>query len=152
VPVYFNAAPVFSVNTSERAFRDEPAGRATGRGGVDDPDVIQGRLPEKPADPKADRRDALMRERMKMFETPQAERPRTVVSFGAEKELLISGLMAGGKELAGKPAVVDIPRGQGHYLLFAINPVWREETQGTTMLLFNAAMNFASLGTGATAK
>jgi len=151
VPVYFNAAPVFSVNTSERAFRDEPAGRATGRGGVDDPDVIQGRLPEKPADPKADRRDALMRERMKMFETPQAERPRTVVSFGAEKELLISGLMAGGKELAGKPAVVDIPRGQGHYLLFAINPVWRE-TQGSTMLLFNAAMNFASLGTGATAK
>jgi hypothetical protein len=147
LPVYFNAAPVFNVNLS-RGPRDEGGERVTGRGGVDDPDVIQGRPLPAPVDAKAERRDPLSAERMRMFETPAAERPRAVLRFGVEKDLLVSGLLAGGKELAGKPAIVDIPRGQGHYLLFAINPMWREQTQGSLMLLMNAAMNYASLGVG----
>jgi hypothetical protein len=57
-------------------------------------------------------------------------------------------MLAGGRELAGKAAVVDVPRGKGHYLLFAINPMWREQTQGSVMLVLNAAMNFEHLGAG----
>ena len=53
-----------------------------------------------------------------------------------------------GLRVAGKPAVVDVPKGKGHYLLFAINPMWRQQTQGSYMLLLNAAMNFGALGVG----
>jgi hypothetical protein len=76
-------------------------------------------------------------------------RPRIVLRFAtAEKDLLISGMLAGGSELAGKPAVVDIPVGRGHVVMFATNPMWRHQTQGEFFLLFNAALNFDNLGAG----
>jgi hypothetical protein len=82
-----------------------------------------------------------------MLPTPE-EQPRTIVRFADEKTLLISGMMTGGRELAGKPAVVTVPKGKGNYLMFAINPMWRQQTQGSHMLLLNAAMNFEHLNTG----
>jgi hypothetical protein len=33
-------------------------------------------------------------------------------------------------------------------VLFAINPMWRQETQGTFMLVLNAALNFDHLNAG----
>jgi hypothetical protein len=75
-------------------------------------------------------------------------RPRVVVRFADEKELFVSGMLAGGKELANRPAVIDVPKGKGHYLLFANNPMWRQQTQGSFFLLFNAALNFDNLGVG----
>jgi hypothetical protein len=71
-----------------------------------------------------------------------------VLRFSDEKDLLISGMLAGGKELANRPVVVDVPRGQGHVLLFANNPIWRNATQGSYFLLFNAILNFDHLGAG----
>ena len=64
------------------------------------------------------------------------------------KDLLVSGMLAGGRELARRPAVVDVPKGKGHVLLFANNPMWRQQTQGTYFLLFNAMLNFEHLGLG----
>jgi hypothetical protein len=76
-------------------------------------------------------------------------RPRIVLRFNtSEKDLLISGMLAGGSELAGKPAVVDVPVGKGHVVMFANNPMWRHQTQGSFFLLFNAAMNYNNLGAG----
>jgi hypothetical protein len=43
---------------------------------------------------------------------------------------------------------VDVPVGRGHVLLFATNPMWRHQTQGAFFLLFNAALNYDSLGAG----
>jgi hypothetical protein len=81
--------------------------------------------------------------------TPPAMRPRVVLRFNTnEKELLISGMLAGASELAGKAAVVDIPVGKGHVVMFANNPMWRHQTQGSFFLLFNAAMNYNNLGVG----
>jgi hypothetical protein len=75
--------------------------------------------------------------------------PRTIVRFVAnEKDLLYSGLLTGGAELAGHPAVVDAPAGKGHILLFANNPMWRNQTQGSYFLLFNAMLNWDNLGAG----
>ena len=71
-----------------------------------------------------------------------------VLRFAEEKDLLISGMLAGGRELANRPAVVDVPRGKGHVLLFANNPMWRQQTQGSFFLLFNAMLNFDNLGVG----
>ncbi len=51
-------------------------------------------------------------------------------------------------ELVGKPAVVDIPVGKGHVVMFATNPMWRHQTQGEFFLLFNAALHFNHLSAG----
>lgn len=154
MPVYFGGAPLFTVSSTGVSGlggrqSETPPARPSGRGGADDPDTVQGRPvaapapAQRPGEPTAE-----MLEQMRAYLPPAAERPRTVLKFGAEKDLLISGLLGGGKELAGKPAIVDVPRGRGHYLLFAINPMWRQETQGSYMLLLNAAMNYRSLGIG----
>ena len=83
------------------------------------------------------------------FFTPPALRPRVVLRFVSdEKSLLISGMLAGGSELANAPAVVDVPVGQGHVVMFANNPMWRHQTQGSFFLLFNAALNYDHLGAG----
>jgi len=76
-------------------------------------------------------------------------RPRIVLRFASdEKNLLISGMLAGGAELANAPAVIDVPVGQGHVVMFANNPMWRHQTQGSFFLLFNAALNYDHLNVG----
>jgi hypothetical protein len=82
---------------------------------------------------------------------PQSMWPRVIVRFAAERDLLISGELAGGAALAESPAVVDIPVGRGHVVFFAINPMWRQETHGMFMLVMNAAMNFNHLQAGLSA-
>jgi hypothetical protein len=62
-----------------------------------------------------------------------------------EKNLLISGMLAGGNELANRPAIVDVPVGRGHVVMFATNPMWRHQTQGEFFLIFNAALNYDNL-------
>ena len=57
-------------------------------------------------------------------------------------------MLAGGAELAGKPAVVDVPVGRGHVVMFANNPMWRHETHGSFSMLFNAILNYDNLGAG----
>jgi hypothetical protein len=59
--------------------------------------------------------------------------------------LLVSGLLAGGDELAGKAAVVDAPVGSGHVVLFGIRPLWRWESQGSFALALNAIANWDHL-------
>ncbi len=57
-------------------------------------------------------------------------------------------MLAGGAELANAPAVIDVPVGQGHVVMFANNPMWRHQTQGSFFLLFNAALNYDHLNVG----
>ena len=65
-----------------------------------------------------------------------------------EKDLLISGMLAGGNELAGKAAVVDVPVGKGHVVMFANNPIYRGETIGSYFLVFNTLLNYDNLNAG----
>jgi hypothetical protein len=81
---------------------------------------------------------------------PPAARPRVVLRYADVKDLLVSGLAEGGVEIAQHPAVVDIPVEKGHVVLFSNNPIWRGETQGSYFLVFNAMLNFDSLGAGRT--
>ena len=57
-------------------------------------------------------------------------------------------MIVGGNEIAEKPAVVDVPHGKGHVVLFANNPMWRDETMGSFFLVFNAVMNYDHLDAG----
>ncbi len=80
---------------------------------------------------------ALQQERM---------RARTILRFHEKADsLLVSGLMVGGDEIAGKPAVVDAPVGAGHVVLFGIRPMWRWESQGSFALELNAIANWEHL-------
>ncbi len=156
--VYFSQAPVFQVSLAGGLGRSAAGAssgqRPTGRGSATDPDVPQGR-PFVPEPPKPKLKpgeepplDPEMLEYARPYITPPAERPRVVLRFAEEKDLLVSGMLAGGRELANRPAVIDVPRGKGHYLLFANNPMWRQQTQGSFSLVFNAMLNFEHLGVG----
>ena len=125
-------------------------GRSSGRGGVNDPDVIQGRRPAtaQAPPPGEDGIPAEFREQLAANQPPPEMRPRVVLRFADERDLLVSGMLAGGSELAGKPAVLDVPVGKGHVVMFANNPMWRHETHGSFSLLFNAALNFDHLHVG----
>jgi hypothetical protein len=73
-------------------------------------------------------------------------RPRVVLGFHQNRDSLrLSGLLVSGEELAGRPAVLDVPVGQGHVVLFAIRPFWRWETQGSFALVFNTILNWNDL-------
>ena len=100
------------------------------------------------AAPGEDGIPAEIREQLAAQQPPPEMRPRIVLRFVEEKDLLVSGMLAGGAELAGKPVVVDVPVGKGHVVMFANNPMWRHETHGSFALLFNAALNFDHLHVG----
>src|SRR5262249_45397460 len=83
-----------------------------------------------------------------IYVIPPAQRPRTVVRYGDSKELLVSGLLEGAGDIAQHPAVVDVPVGKGHVVLFSNNPIWRGETLGNYSLVSNATPNRAQRGAG----
>jgi hypothetical protein len=154
--VYFPGAPVletgmkavFGVDIGE-LFDGEPKERPSGRGGLKDPDVIQGRPLQPPKIKGAGTGiPPEYRDMIQLYLPPDMNTIRVILRFSQKEKLLISGMLAGGEELQNKAAVIDVPLGKGHILLFAINPMWRYETQGNFFLLFNAALNYNNLDAG----
>jgi hypothetical protein len=151
----FNLSSTLGGGRGRRAGGDEPE-RPTGRGTVDDPDQPQGRPPAKevPTPPKAETWQALPltdeQLRNPVSVIPPAQRPRVVLRYGDTRDLLVSGLLEGGSDIAQHAAVIDVPLDKGHVVLFSPNPVWRGETQGSYFLVFNAILNFDQLGAGRT--
>ncbi|HEV7164265.1 MAG TPA: M14 family zinc carboxypeptidase [Gammaproteobacteria bacterium] len=127
--------------------------RVTGRGGPDEEDVPQGRpYAVPPALPAVKPWQALPlnedQARNNPFLIPEAFRPRVILRYGDSKDLLVSGLLQGGQEMAERATVVDSRLGQGHVLLFSSDPIYRAETIGTYPLVFNAILNFDYLDLG----
>jgi hypothetical protein len=154
--LYFNQQPVFRVAAGGggggfggggggggEGGPGATGGRPSGRGTLTDPDIPQGRpwteAQRSPAPPEDNTNGP---------QWPARMQPRVVLRFSPERDLFVSGMLAGGSELAGAPAVVDVPLGRGHIVLFANNPFWRQETHGSFMLLINAALNFDHLQVG----
>ncbi|PYV07463.1 MAG: hypothetical protein DMG07_28860, partial [Acidobacteria bacterium] len=79
---------------------------------------------------------------------PPEYRPRVVLRYADSSDLLVSGLVDGGSEIAAHPAVIDVPVEHGHVVLLSNNPIWRGETQGSYFLVFNAVLSFDSLNAG----
>jgi len=130
--------------------------RPTGRGTADDPDVVQGRVAEDrfnaprqaPVQPwqAAPVTDDMLRNPVNVI--PPDQRPRVAVRFSEQRDLLVSGLLDGGSDIAQRPAVVDAPLEKGHVVLFANNPIYRGETIGSYFLVFNTILNFDNLNAG----
>jgi Zinc carboxypeptidase len=155
--VYEDEGYIFNLsNTAGGRGGRRPAGeRETGRGTPDDPDVVQGRPPvEAPEQPTAEVWQALPlsdeQTRNNPYVIPPASRPRVVLRYADVRELFVAGLLDGGAEIAQHAAVIDVPTGAGHVMLFSNNPVWRGETHGSYFLVFNAILNFDSLNAGRT--
>jgi hypothetical protein len=130
--------------------------RATGRGTADDPDVVQGRIADQrfdaprptPVQPwqAAPITDEMLRNPVGVI--PPDQRPRVAVRFSDQRDLLVSGLLDGGADIAQRAAVIDAPLEKGHVVLFANNPIYRGETIGSYFLVFNTIMNFDNLNAG----
>jgi hypothetical protein len=156
--IFASNPPVFTLSNMAgggggRRSTPEERQRPTGRGTADDPDVPQGRTPaDIPEEPHAEPWEALPltdeQLRNPINVVPPAARPRVVLRYADAKELLVSGLLDNGGELAQHAAIIDAPYGQGHVVLFSNNPFWRAETKGSYFLVFNAIMNFDSLSAG----
>jgi hypothetical protein len=160
--IYFSQSPVFAMGGfggRGRGMRPRstPTGRPSGRGAANDPDIVQGRARDLGQKAVEEFRKAQQAEREKENEeaneesprttAPSTARPRIVLNFtGSASDLLISGGLDGGEELAGSPALADISLGKGHVVLFSFNPTWRSETQGSYFFIFNALLNWKDLG------
>ncbi|MDQ2936520.1 MAG: hypothetical protein M3R67_03335, partial [Acidobacteriota bacterium] len=153
--MYCSNGPIFNLSSiaGSSGARRRVDERLTGRGTVDDPDTVQGRPPaEIPEAPKAEIWEALPltdeQRRNEVSVIPPAERPRVVLRYADTKDLLVSGLLDGGDEIAQHAAVIDVPLGRGHVVLFSTNPMWRGQTKGSYFLVFNAILNFDNLNAG----
>ncbi|HSA96311.1 MAG TPA: M14 family zinc carboxypeptidase [Acidobacteriota bacterium] len=157
--VYFSQSPVFGMGGfggrgagMMGGMGGAPQGRPSGRGGANDPDVVQGRPKDlgqaaveafRKAQPAPLQQPA---EEGPRQAAPPAVRPRIVLSFArTAADLLISGGLDHGEELAGTPALADVMIGKGHVVLFSFNPAWRSETHGSYFFIFNALLNWKAL-------
>ncbi len=156
IPVHYSGSPIFKVGVSFGGGDQKPPQRPSGRGSKEDPDVPQGRpyvqTPEKPK-PGPGEEGFQLPDDLPFFYAPFLprieERPRVILSFPKESDkILLSGMLDGADEIAGKPVLIDSPLGKGHVLLFANNPMWRQNTQGDFALIFNAILNYQNLSLG----
>jgi Zinc carboxypeptidase len=59
--------------------------------------------------------------------------------------LLVSGQVWGEAGLIGRPAVMDIPEGRGHVVVFNFNPFHRDLNRGDHRLVWNAIINWQKI-------
>jgi len=156
---YCNNGPIFGVTNvagrrgGGRRLGPDVGERPTGRGTANDPDFTPGRQPaEITAEPEVQPWEAAPvtdeQSRNNVGLIPPAERPRVIFRYASTRDLLVSGLVENGNEIADHPAVVDSPEGTGHVVMFSTNPIYRGETIGNYSLVLNTIMNFDNLNAG----
>jgi hypothetical protein len=158
VAAFCDNGPIFSLSSiagarGRRRLGTESKSRPTGRGTLDDPDFTVGRPGVEPPEEQSSEiweapavTDEQRRNGYRVI--PPADRARVIFRYADTKELLVSGLIEGGDEIAQHPAVVDVPSGGGHIVVFSINPVYRGETRGTYSMVLNTILNFDNLNAG----
>jgi Zinc carboxypeptidase len=152
--IYCFNGPIFNVSNVAGSFGRRRAGeRPTGRGTADDPDIVQGRppaeIPELPTSELWQPPPITDEQRRNLIGLiPPDQRPRVVLRYSEARDLLVSGLLDGGDEIAQRPTIIDSPLDKGHVVLFSNNPFWRGQTSGSYFLVFNAILNFDNLNAG----
>jgi hypothetical protein len=82
-----------------------------------------------------------------LLRVPAEDRAKWVLmQFPGTERSVLSGLMKGVAEIKGRPAVADVPVGQGHVILFATNPCYRWQNLGEFSMLANAILYWNGLG------
>jgi Zinc carboxypeptidase len=71
-----------------------------------------------------------------------------VLQWGDPNEpapFLVSGQVWGQDNLIGRPAILDMPVGQGHVVAFNFNPLYRDSNRGDQRMLWNAIINWQAI-------
>ena len=61
------------------------------------------------------------------------------------RDEVLSGHLRGAGQIDGRPAIVDVPRGDGRVVLFATNPCYRWQNHGEFGMLFNTILHHNDL-------
>jgi hypothetical protein len=78
-----------------------------------------------------------------LLQVPELDRAEQVLMrFVGGDPAVLSGLMRGADEVRNRPAIVDVPVGQGRIVLFATNPCYRWQNHGEFGMLFNAILHW----------
>jgi hypothetical protein len=77
-----------------------------------------------------------------LLRLPTDERQQILMQFPGTDKSVLSGLMRGVAETRNRPAVVDVPVGQGHVVMFATNPCYRWQNLGEFTMLANSILHF----------
>ena len=77
-----------------------------------------------------------------LLRLPTDERKEILMQFAGTDKSVLSGLMRGVAETRNRPAVVDVPVGQGHVVMFATNPCYRWQNLGEFTMLANSILHF----------
>jgi hypothetical protein len=158
LPVYFSQDPVFSAGGGFGGFGGGGGGGAANAGVGQNvtPNAVPLQIspwdaataPKTPSAAPVDEA-ADFRQRARGLGIVEDVRPRVVMQFPTNaNDMLLSGTLAGGQALSGRPLALDVPLGKGHVVMFALRPFWRWQTQGTYFLAFNAILNWNHLDAG----
>jgi hypothetical protein len=79
---------------------------------------------------------------------PAPQRGNVIVRYARPDSLFLSGYVSHPAQLGNQPAVVSMPTGQGHVVLFGFNPLHRFQTHGTFAMVWNAIMHWDHLSVG----
>ncbi len=74
---------------------------------------------------------------------------RIVLAWGGEGDMVVSGGMRGQSDLAGRPAILDTPAGEGHIVSYNFNGIHRDMNPGDFRLVWNAILNWKNLSISA---
>ena len=75
-----------------------------------------------------------------LLRVPQDSRKWVLAQFSGTEKSVLSGLMKGVAETRNRPAIADVPVGQGRVILFATNPCYRWQNLGEFNMLANAIL------------
>jgi zinc carboxypeptidase len=102
------------------------------------------------------------REDLPLYAVRRADQGRVVLQWGSriprdddepeddsseskKDTLVVSGGVKGASKVEGKPAILDIPVGQGRVVAFDFDPIHRYQTQSDFRLVWNAILNWNDL-------
>jgi hypothetical protein len=68
-----------------------------------------------------------------------------VMTWGGDGDMVLSGGMCGADELAGRPAVIATPLGEGQVVTYNFNGIHRDMNRSDYRLVWNAVINWNAL-------
>ena len=80
-----------------------------------------------------------------VFRVGVADSTNVLARYVGGDDAVLSGLMTGAENIAGRAFAVDVPyayRGNGRVIMFANNPVYRWQNHGEFNMLFNSILNW----------
>ncbi len=83
---------------------------------------------------------------------PEEMEENVVLRYAPTGSLLLSGVAKSPGEMGGDPALVTVPTGQGHLVLFGFDPMHRFQNHGNFGFVWNALMNWNDLSVGLSAE